>query len=163
MHFDKRINMFGRRLESARALEKFYRENPGDFPYQLLEIEELRNKFREAKEQRKACINPLRREVVEAFRSISEEDVTCFLVVGYDEMADIREAKNCDALEAMKEMINPDSLTAAILQKNTELAYAKGSETAAVAGVMAVGILLVSTIVKLYYTLKNQHHHNIQH
>lgn len=27
-----------------------------------------------------------------------------------DEMADIREAKGCDALEAMKEMINPDSL-----------------------------------------------------
>ena len=27
-----------------------------------------------------------------------------------DEMAAIREAKNCDALEAMKEMINPDSL-----------------------------------------------------
>ena len=53
--------------------------------------------------------------------------------------------------------------TAAILQKNTELAYAKGSETAGIAGVMAVGILLVSTIVKLYYTLKNQHHHNIQH
>ena len=53
--------------------------------------------------------------------------------------------------------------TAAVVQKNTELAYAKGSETAAVAGVMAVGILLVSTIVKLYYTLKNQHHHNIQH
>ena len=53
--------------------------------------------------------------------------------------------------------------TAAILQKNTELAYAKGSETAGIAGVMAVGILLVSTIVKLYYTLKNQHHHNVQH
>ena len=28
-----------------------------------------------------------------------------------DEMAAIREAKGCDALEAMKEMINPDSLT----------------------------------------------------
>jgi glutaminyl-tRNA synthetase len=27
-----------------------------------------------------------------------------------DEMAAIRDAKNCDALEAMKEMINPDSL-----------------------------------------------------
>ena len=53
--------------------------------------------------------------------------------------------------------------TAAILEKNADLAYAKGSETAGVAGVMAVGILLVSTIVKLYYTLKNQHHHNIQH
>ena len=53
--------------------------------------------------------------------------------------------------------------TAAILQKNTELAYAKGSETAGIAGVMAVGILLVSTVVKLYYTLKNQHHHNVQH
>ena len=53
--------------------------------------------------------------------------------------------------------------TAAVVQKDMELAYAKGSETAAIAGVMAVGILLVSTIVKLYYTLKNQHHHNIQH
>lgn len=53
--------------------------------------------------------------------------------------------------------------TAAILEKNTELAYAKGSETAAIAGVMAVGILLVSTVVKLYYTLKKQHHHNVQH
>ena len=28
-----------------------------------------------------------------------------------DELAAIREAKNCDALEAMKEIINPDSLT----------------------------------------------------
>ena len=83
-YFDGRINTFGRRLESAETLEKFYRENPGDFPYQLLEIEELRKKFREAKEQRKACINPLKRKVINIFPSISEEDVTCFLVEGYE-------------------------------------------------------------------------------
>ena len=84
VYFDKRINTFGRRLESAKALEDFYRENPGDFPYQLLEIEELRKKFREAKEQRKACVNPLRRNVVDVFQSISEDNTTCFLVDGYE-------------------------------------------------------------------------------
>ena len=41
-----------------------------------------------------------------------------------------------------------------ILQNNTEMAWQKGTETAVIAGVMAVGILLVSTIVRLYYTLR---------
>ena len=41
-----------------------------------------------------------------------------------------------------------------ILQSNTEMAWAKGLETASIAGVMAVGILLVSTAVRAFYTLK---------
>ena len=53
--------------------------------------------------------------------------------------------------------------TAYLVQKNTEMAWIKGMETAGIAGVMAVGILLVSTIVKLYYTLRSKHHLNIQH
>ena len=46
--------------------------------------------------------------------------------------------------------------TAYILQKDTEMALAKGGETAGIAAVMAVGILLVSTMVKLYYTLRQR-------
>ena len=42
-----------------------------------------------------------------------------------------------------------------ILQNNTDAAWAKGTETAAIAGVMAVGILLVSTAVRAYYTLRS--------
>ena len=41
-----------------------------------------------------------------------------------------------------------------ILQNNTDAAWAKGMETAAIAGVMAVGILLTSTAVRAYYTLR---------
>ena len=41
-----------------------------------------------------------------------------------------------------------------ILQSNTEMAWAKGMETASISGVMAVGILLVSTAVRAFYTLK---------
>ncbi|MBQ8237254.1 MAG: threonine/serine exporter family protein [Oscillospiraceae bacterium] len=41
-----------------------------------------------------------------------------------------------------------------ILQNNTDAAWAKGMETASIAGVMAVGILLVSTAVRVYYTLR---------
>ena len=44
-----------------------------------------------------------------------------------------------------------------ILQSNTEMAWAKGMETASIAGVMAVGILLVSTAVRAFYTLKAHH------
>ena len=43
-----------------------------------------------------------------------------------------------------------------ILQNNTDAAWAKGMETAAIAGVMAVGILLVSTAVRAYYTLRSR-------
>ena len=46
-----------------------------------------------------------------------------------------------------------------ILQNNTDAAWAKGTETAAIAGVMAVGILLVSTAVRVYYTLKAKWKH----
>ena len=46
-----------------------------------------------------------------------------------------------------------------ILQNNTDAAWAKGTETAAIAGVMAVGILLVSTAVKVYYTLHSHWKH----
>ena len=46
-----------------------------------------------------------------------------------------------------------------ILQNNTEAAWAKGMQTAAISGVMAVGILLVSTAVRVYYTLKANLHH----
>ena len=41
-----------------------------------------------------------------------------------------------------------------ILQNNTDAAWAKGTETAAVAGVMAVGILLVSTAFRVLNVLK---------
>ena len=41
-----------------------------------------------------------------------------------------------------------------ILQNNTDAAWAKGMETASVAGVMAVGILLVSTAVRAYSNIK---------
>ena len=83
-YFDGRINLFGRRLEAANSLESFYRENPQDFYFQLLEIEEIREKFREAKRQRKACTNFLKREVIEVFPSISELDTTIFIVEGYE-------------------------------------------------------------------------------
>ena len=43
-----------------------------------------------------------------------------------------------------------------ILQSNTEKALQKGTETAVIAGVMAVGILLVSTVVRFYYTMKSR-------
>ena len=46
-----------------------------------------------------------------------------------------------------------------ILDNNTQAAWAKGMETAAVAGVMAVGILLVSTAVRAFYTLKAHRRH----
>ena len=46
-----------------------------------------------------------------------------------------------------------------ILQNNTDAAWAKGMETAAIAGVMAVGILLVSTAVRVYYTLRAHFKH----
>ena len=46
-----------------------------------------------------------------------------------------------------------------ILQNNTDAAWAKGTETAAIAGVMAVGILLVSTAVRVYYTLRSHWKH----
>ena len=46
-----------------------------------------------------------------------------------------------------------------ILQNNTEMAWAKGMETASIAGVMAVGILLVSTAVRAFYTLKAHYSH----
>lgn len=46
--------------------------------------------------------------------------------------------------------------TAYILQKNSEMAAAKGAETACVAGAIAVGILLVSTAVRLFYTFKSR-------
>ena len=39
------------------------------------------------------------------------------------------------------------------------MAWAKGMETAGIAGVMAVGIILVSTLVRFYYTLKNRRKH----
>ena len=45
-----------------------------------------------------------------------------------------------------------------ILQNNTDASWAKGMETAAIAGVMAVGILLVSTAVRAFYTLKAHYH-----
>lgn len=83
-HFDERINLYGRRLEAAETLENFYRENPQDFHFQLLEIEGIRAKFREVKEQRQACVNPLKREVVEIFPSISESDTTIFIIDGYE-------------------------------------------------------------------------------
>lgn len=47
-----------------------------------------------------------------------------------------------------------------ILQNNTDMAWVKGMETVSIAGVMAVGILLVSTVVRLYYALKNKVPHN---
>lgn len=83
-HFDKRINMFGARLEKALMLEEYYRQNPSDFPRQLLEIDELKKKFDEAKTQREACINPLKREVVDIYPSIAEDDTLIFLVDGYE-------------------------------------------------------------------------------
>ena len=43
-----------------------------------------------------------------------------------------------------------------ILQNNTEMAWAKGMQTAGIAGVMAVGILLVSTLVRFWYALKSR-------
>lgn len=43
-----------------------------------------------------------------------------------------------------------------ILQNNTDMAWQKGMETAAIAGVMAVGILLVSTAVRFYYVLRGR-------
>ena len=43
-----------------------------------------------------------------------------------------------------------------ILQNNTDMAWQKGTETAGIAGVMAVGILLVSTLVRLFYVWKNK-------
>ena len=46
--------------------------------------------------------------------------------------------------------------TAYILQNNSELAWAKGGETAGIAGALAVGILLVSTAVRLFYTFKSR-------
>ena len=46
-----------------------------------------------------------------------------------------------------------------ILQNNTEAAWAKGMQTASISGVMAVGILLVSTAVRVYYTLRSRLHH----
>lgn len=46
--------------------------------------------------------------------------------------------------------------TSYILQKNSELAWAKGGETAGIAGALAVGILLVSTVVRLYYTQRSR-------
>lgn len=46
-----------------------------------------------------------------------------------------------------------------ILQNNTDMAWQKGMETAAIAGVMAVGILLVSTAVRFYYVLRGRIKH----
>ena len=46
-----------------------------------------------------------------------------------------------------------------ILQNNTDMAWQKGMETAAIAGVMAVGILLVSTAVRFYYVLRGRMKH----
>lgn len=46
--------------------------------------------------------------------------------------------------------------TTYILQNNTDMAWSKGMETAGVAGVMAVGILLVSTVVRFSYTLRSR-------
>ena len=46
-----------------------------------------------------------------------------------------------------------------ILQSNTDAAWAKGMETASVAGIMAVGILLVSTAVRAIYTIKAKYRH----
>ena len=46
--------------------------------------------------------------------------------------------------------------TAYILQNNSEMAAAKGAETACIAGAIAVGILLVSTAVRLFYTFKSR-------
>jgi len=46
--------------------------------------------------------------------------------------------------------------TSYILQNNTEMAWQKGMETASIAGVMAVGILLVSTAVRVYYVLRGR-------
>lgn len=43
------------------------------------------------------------------------------------------------------------------VQGETGLFASQGMNTAAIAGVMAVGILLVSTLVRLYYTWKNMH------
>lgn len=43
-----------------------------------------------------------------------------------------------------------------ILQNNMDMAWQKGAETAAIAGVMAVGILLVSTAVRFYYVLRGR-------
>ena len=43
-----------------------------------------------------------------------------------------------------------------ILQNNTDMAWQKGMETASIAGVMAVGIILVSTLVRLYYVMKGR-------
>ena len=46
-----------------------------------------------------------------------------------------------------------------ILQNNTAAAWAKGMQTAAISGVMAVGILLVSTAVRAFYTIKARYKH----
>ena len=46
-----------------------------------------------------------------------------------------------------------------ILQNNTDAAWAKGMETASISGVMAVGILLVSTAVRAFYTIKGKYLH----
>ena len=46
-----------------------------------------------------------------------------------------------------------------ILQSNTDAAWFKGMQTASISGVMAVGILLVSTAVRVYYTLKPRFSH----
>ena len=47
-----------------------------------------------------------------------------------------------------------------ILQNNTEAAWAKGMETASISGIMAVGILLVSTAVRAIYTVKAKYKHH---
>jgi len=41
------------------------------------------------------------------------------------------------------------------LQNNTEMAWSKGMETAGIAGVMAVGILIISTAVRFCYALRS--------
>ena len=46
-----------------------------------------------------------------------------------------------------------------ILQNNTEAAWAKGMETAGIAGIMAVGIILVSTAVRGLNILKHHRRH----
>lgn len=46
--------------------------------------------------------------------------------------------------------------SAYIVQKNSEMAIAKGVETAGIAGAIAIGILLVSTAVRLFYTLRSR-------
>ena len=45
--------------------------------------------------------------------------------------------------------------TSYFLQNNTEMSWIKGLETAGIAGVIAIGILIISTAVRFYYALRS--------